>query len=362
MRLGAFPFPAKVPLCPSVAIADTSPGPDKTKVRDNQHPQRNFTRNQSQTHPLAIGPNPKICQLMDPTSQSPPTKKRKMASSTTTTSTTTAAVEQEHQFPLPPILTHPSSTPPILITQGAEGRLYKTTFLSPSIPCALKYRPPKPYRHPILDARLTKARLAFEAKVLERCRREGVPVPAVYAQNAAAGWIAVEWIEGAPVRVKINEWLGSRPKNEEEEREGANKDQGPLVELMRRIGSAIAGLHRTGVVHGDLTTSNMMLRPPKASSSEQTNGVTEEGEKAKLLEGEVVIIDFGLANQSQSDEDRATDLYVLERAFASTHPRAENLFEHLLESYKETFGKKGVSVLNKLEDVRMRGRKRSMIG
>ncbi|KAK1783478.1 serine/threonine-protein kinase [Copromyces sp. CBS 386.78] len=293
---------------------------------------------------------------MDTSPSSPPTKKRKMATDTT--------AEQEHQFPLPAILTHPSATPPILITQGAEGRLYKTTFFSPNIPCALKYRPPKPYRHPILDARLTKARLAFEAKVLERCRREGVPVPAVYAQNAAAGWIAVEWIEGAPVRVKINEWLGQRPKNEEEEKTADAKDQGPLVELMKRIGAAIAGLHRTGVVHGDLTTSNMMLRPPtrKTTTTEQPNGVSEEEAKAKLLEGDVVIIDFGLANQSQSDEDRATDLYVLERAFASTHPRAENLFEHLLESYKQTFGKKGVSVLHKLEDVRMRGRKRSMIG
>ncbi|KAJ4395190.1 serine/threonine-protein kinase bud32, partial [Neurospora sp. IMI 360204] len=235
------------------------------------------------------------------------------------------------------------------------------------------YRPPKPYRHPVLDARLTKARLAFEAKVLERCRREGVPVPAVYAQNAAAGWIAVEWIEGAPVRVKINEWLGQRPKNEEEEKAALEKDQGPLVELMKRIGSAIAGLHRTGVVHGDLTTSNMMLRPPvKTTKMTTTTTTTEEGEtngviseeaqeKAKLLEGDVIIIDFGLANQSQSDEDRATDLYVLERAFASTHPRAENLFEHLLESYKQSF-KKGASVLHKLEDVRMRGRKRSMIG
>ncbi|KAK3501791.1 kinase-like domain-containing protein [Neurospora crassa] len=291
----------------------------------------------------------------------------------TSTSTSTAAAAapaavEEPPFPLPPILTHPSAAPPTLITQGAEGRLYKTTFFSPDIPCALKYRPPKPYRHPVLDARLTKARLAFEAKVLERCRREGVPVPAVYAQNAAAGWIAVEWIEGAPVRVKINEWLGQRPKNEEEERSAAEQDQGPLIELMKRIGAAIAGLHRTGVVHGDLTTSNMMLRPhttkkttTTTTSSEQTNGVRKQEEKAKLLEGDVVIIDFGLANQSQSDEDRATDLYVLERAFASTHPRAENLFEHLLESYKQSF-KKGASVLHKLEDVRMRGRKRSMIG
>jgi TP53 regulating kinase-like protein len=94
------------------------------------------------------------------------------------------------------------------------------------------------------------------------------------------------------------------------------------------------------------------------------DGVAEEGgaaAKAKMLEGDVVLIDFGLATQSQSDEDRAVDLYVLERAFASTHPRAERLFATVLDAYKDTF-KKAPSVLVKLEDVRMRGRKRSMLG
>jgi TP53 regulating kinase-like protein len=55
------------------------------------------------------------------------------------------------------------------------------------------------------------------------------------------------------------------------------------------------------------------------------------------------------------------DLYVLERAFGSTHPRAECVFGELLEAYGKSF-KQGPSVLKKLEDVRMRGRKRSMLG
>jgi TP53 regulating kinase-like protein len=263
------------------------------------------------------------------------------------------------QFPPPKVLTYPASAPPSLITQGAEGRLYKTTHLLPDRPCALKYRPPKPYRHPILDARLTKARISSEAKVLEKCWREGVPVPAVYAMDPAAGWMMMEWIEGIPVRVGINEWLGERPEDETAA-ESAQQEVGetPLVDLMKRIGTAVGALHRTGVVHGDLTTSNMMLRPKQGS---QPNGCAGEEDKAKVLEGDVVLIDFGLATQSMSDEDRAVDLYVLERAFASTHPRAEKLFATVLGSYKDTF-KKASSVLVKLEDVRMRGRKRSMLG
>ncbi|KAK4237460.1 EKC/KEOPS complex subunit BUD32 [Achaetomium macrosporum] len=261
------------------------------------------------------------------------------------------------QFPPPKVLTYPASAPPSLVTQGAEGRLYKTTHLLPDRPCALKYRPPKPYRHPVLDARLTKARISSEAKVLEKCWREGVPVPAVYAMDPAAGWMMMEWIDGIPVRAAINEWLGERPAELEER--PVEVDDTPLVDLMKRIGTAVGALHRTGVVHGDLTTSNMMLRPRESGG--QANGCNGDDGKAKALEGDVVLIDFGLATQSMSDEDRAVDLYVLERAFASTHPRAERLFGTVLGSYKDTF-KKAASVLVKLEDVRMRGRKRSMLG
>ncbi|KAK4220405.1 hypothetical protein QBC38DRAFT_378953, partial [Podospora fimiseda] len=101
----------------------------------------------------------------------------------------------------------------------------------------------------------------------------------------------------------------------------------------------VYNLHKIGIIHGDLTTSNMMLNP----------------------QSEVILIDFGLATQSQSDENRAVDLYVLERAFMSTHPRAEKGFRLVLDAYSSSF-KKGKSVLVKLEDVRMKGRNKSMIG
>ena len=256
-------------------------------------------------------------------------------------------------FPLPSLLTHPSSTPPELIAQGAEGRVYRTTFLLPDLPCALKYRPPKAYRHPILDRRLTRQRILAEAKVLQKLRREGASVPALYAVFEGAGCMMTEWIEGAPVRVRLNDFLARRKENGGES-SGADS---ALVALMRRVGQLVGGIHRAGVVHGDLTTSNMMLRPWPSG----TNNGHPQGEEEKLLDGEIVAIDFGLASQSSSDEDRAVDLYVLERAFASTHPRAEPLFDELLQGYKSSF-KQTAPVLRKLEDVRMRGRKRSMIG
>ncbi|KAJ6789345.1 hypothetical protein PWT90_10391 [Aphanocladium album] len=253
-------------------------------------------------------------------------------------------------FPLPAVLTQPSSTRPELITQGAEGRLYKTTYLLPSIPCALKYRPAKPWRHPTLDARLTKHRILSEARILAKCRRDGIRVPAVYALDEGQGWLMLEWIRGQPVRAAINARLGTRT-------EGIERDEA-LKGLLRRIGAAVGRLHKIGIVHGDLTTSNMMLDPSGSSSGDAAAAAAEDGES---LQGEVVIIDLGLASGAVQEEERAVDLYVLERAFGSTHPRAECVFHELLDAYKETH-KQAPGVLKKLEDVRMRGRKRSMLG
>jgi TP53 regulating kinase-like protein len=251
-------------------------------------------------------------------------------------------------LPLPKIFAN-DPAPPQLVTQGAEALLYRTTYLLSSIACALKYRPPKPYRHPILDARLTKHRILSEARVLVKCRKEGVPVPAIYALDEKDGWIMIEWIDGEVVRIRLNEWLRRRKA---EGGDGLGDEHAiVLKKLMERIGSAIGRMHGIGIVHGDLTTSNLMLRG--AASGDLADD--------KILEGEVVLIDFGLASQSTADEDRAVDLYVLERAFGSTHPRAESLFSELLSGYGKSF--KGANVvLKKLEEVRMRGRKRSMLG
>ncbi len=74
-----------------------------------------------------------------------------------------------------------------------------------------------------------------------------------------------------------------------------------------------------------------------------------------------VMIDFGLSYKSSTVEDKAVDLYVLERAFLSTHPASEALFALILQSY-ETSSPKAREVLRRLETVRQRGRKRSMLG
>jgi len=270
---------------------------------------------------------------------------------TPTTTTTT------HPRLPPPFTTTP--VPLHLITQGAEALLYRTTFLTPTTPCALKIRLRKPWRHPALDARLTRQRVLAEARVLLKCGREGVAVPAVLGVGCEEGWVAMEWVVGGSVKEGVR---GRGAVGDGEAGEAAMRD------LMRRIGAAVGKLHSIGVVHGDLTTSNMMLRRRGRDETVPGGGGGggEEEEDGKVtgtaaLAGEIVLIDFGLAVQSVQEEDRAVDLYVLERAFGSTHPREEGLFGELLEGYAGAFkGAKGT--LRRLEDVRMRGRKKSMIG
>ncbi|CAK4033489.1 EKC KEOPS complex subunit BUD32 [Lecanosticta acicola] len=257
---------------------------------------------------------------------------------TTPSEPTTA--EQPRALP-PPFNT--SLQPFELITQGAEALLYKTTHLSPTNPAALKIRPAKKWRHPSLDKRLTRQRILAEARVLVKCKKEGVAVPAVWGVDWENGWMMGEWIEGAGTVKEVLRRRRRRAGGEEEEEE-----QEEVKALLRKVGAAVGKLHSIGVIHGDLTTSNMMLRG--GGGNDADDGA-----------GEIVLIDFGLATQAVQEEDRAVDLYVLERAFGSTHPREEGLFGEVLEAYGE--GYKGAkATLRRLEDVRMRGRKKSMIG
>ncbi|PVI05245.1 kinase-like protein [Periconia macrospinosa] len=258
-----------------------------------------------------------------------------------------------------------------LLAQGAEALVYKTTFLTPNTPCVVKYRPPKPYRHPTLDRRLTKARILAEARVLVRAGREGVSVPRVLGADWEAGWLVLGWVEGGSVRAVLDGWT-ERVKNRRKAYEAStgHAEEKEMLDLMSRIGSCIGHLHSIGIAHGDLTTSNIMLKSPSADLNSTTNGQaavpssTSSGSAIPSLAGQITLIDFGLASHMvphSADEEGAVDLYVLERAFSATHPAAEPLFAEVLKAYGQSWkGAKGV--LKRLEDVRLRGRKRSMLG
>ena len=285
------------------------------------------------------------------------------------------ALIKEPAVGLPSLPSNFEDSKPQLQYQGAEALIYRTTYpvidsgdtsVVSARPAFLKYRPSKPYRHPILDAKLTRHRILAEARVLAKLRREGVAVPAIYALDWEAGWMLGEWIEGQTVRAALDWavplWLepSSTTSSENEPTETVDGSIGQeLFKLMAKIGTLVGKMHSAGVVHGDLTTSNVILRT--AQTSEDGDSGRDSLASVRNIAGDVFLIDFGLVQQSIQDEDRGVDLYVLERAFGSSHPRTERLFQELLNSYEKSY--KGARItLKKLNEVRMRGRKKIMIG
>ncbi|KAJ7051198.1 kinase-like domain-containing protein [Mycena amicta] len=240
-----------------------------------------------------------------------------------------------------------------LISQGAEAAIYKARLSSDDAepPILLKHRFQKGYRHPTLDSSLTRSRVAGEARALLKCLRAGVNVPSLRMVDASEGVLGIEWIDGLSLRRLLP---GGTPDEEEDESEeqSALEEYGISMDvLMDLIGRELAKLHLADVIHGDLTTSNMMLRHPRSFTSRDSSIPTE-----------LVLIDFGLSYHSTLVEDKAVDLYVLERAFASTHPESEPLFASVLKAYEQGMGKEWSAVSRRLDDVRLRGRKRSMVG
>ncbi|KAM8757703.1 EKC/KEOPS complex subunit TP53RK [Acanthopagrus schlegelii] len=219
-----------------------------------------------------------------------------------------------------------------LLKQGAEARVYRADFLGK--PTIVKERFPKRYRHPVLDEKLTHRRTVQEVRSILRCRRAGISTPVVYFVDYTSHCIFLEEIISS---VTVRDHIASIQQSD------ASKDS-ELEQLAERVGRILAKMHDEDVVHGDLTTSNMLLRH-----------ITENGEY------DLVLIDFGLSYISALPEDKGVDLYVLEKAFLSTHPDTEALFEKLLKCYAVS-SKKSSAVIKKLDEVRLRGRKRSMVG
>ncbi|CAM6094781.1 unnamed protein product [Calypogeia fissa] len=210
--------------------------------------------------------------------------------------------------------------------QGAEARVFQTTFMGRK--AIVKERFSKKYRHPSLDSKLTSKRLSGEARSVAKARRLGVRTPALYAVDPATATLTFEFVPGLSVKDLLIQ-SGPLPSPD-----------GKIEEVASQIGKTIARLHDGGLIHGDLTTSNMLL----------------QADSNKL-----VMIDFGLAFTSSLPEDKAVDLYVLERALIALHSSNGDIIKLVLASYKQS-SKLWSSTMNKLAAVRLRGRKRAMVG
>ena len=195
-----------------------------------------------------------------------------------------------------------------LIAQGAESKL----FLEENKIIKNRFR--KTYRIKEIDERLRKFRTKREAKVLEKLRAIGFSVPELITNNEK-DTLEIQYINGALLKNILNK------KN--------------CIRLSKEIGENIAILHNNGIIHHDLTTSNMILEKEK---------------------NEIYFIDFGLSFFSGKIEDKAVDLHLLKEALESKHSKIwEKCYKAALESYAEK-AVDGKNVLKRLEVVEKRGR------
>jgi len=203
-----------------------------------------------------------------------------------------------------------------VLALGAEAAIVKHEFLG--MPAIFKVRVPKPYRDPELDKEIRSRRTLQEARVMRAAREAGARVPRVFLVLPREATLVMEYVSGE--RFKEAE---PRMGNEE------------ACEVMKTVGEYVARMHLAGVVHGDLTTSNIIL--------------AEDGP---------YLIDFGLARFSNDPEDRGVDAHLMLRALESTHyARASMLFECFMTGYATVAGEAMArEVTEKVKEIRMRGR------
>jgi TP53 regulating kinase-like protein len=205
----------------------------------------------------------------------------------------------------------------LLIKKGAEASLFLEDWHGQKV--MLKRRLPKKYRAERLDDEIRFQRTAHEPQIIHKAKEAGVPTPTIFMVDLADATIIMEFVEGKQVKQILN-----------------NLSEEQRLQLCRHIGILIGLLHSQGIIHGDLTTSNMILTP----------------------RGKVVFVDFGLSEISRELEVRGVDLHLMKRAFQSTHYKyAKECFEAAMEGYSEVVGDATAKdVLEKIREIEKRGR------
>lgn len=182
---------------------------------------------------------------------------------------------------------------------GAEAVLTKKDGF------VIKERIKKGYRLSALDEKLRKSRTRKEASLLREARRAGVDTPEIVEEGGFS--IKMKHIEGERVKDALSEIN--------------------CPDICKKIGEAAGKLHSSNIIHGDLTTSNMIVKGDK-----------------------LYLIDFGLGFSSSKAEDKAMDLHLLREALESTHfSIAEKAWQEILKNYAYGEADKVIKTLSKIE-------------
>lgn len=175
---------------------------------------------------------------------------------------------------------------------GAEAEVISGTWYGR--PAVLKKRRPRGWRHPDLDASLTRKRMTNEIKLTIWLASRGAPVPAIWDVDIEESKIIMERIEGKPLIEVLR-------NNEHDE------------ELLINVGKAIRELHRNAVNHGDLSTNNILIDKNRNP----------------------ILIDLGLSSREYDLEGFGIDLHVLHEILRASHPDVRGAMDLVLRGYQE---------------------------
>jgi TP53 regulating kinase and related kinases len=199
-----------------------------------------------------------------------------------------------------------------LIKKGAEADIYQTKWQNSK--AILKIRKIKNYRNSILDSKIRKQRTIKESQILSLVKSFGVPTPLVYFVDLKQSLIIMQEIPGKVIY---------------------DLPESKIIELSKEIGKLVGMLHKNGIMHGDLTTSNFIL-----------------------FQNTVFVIDFGLSQNTIKSEDHAVDLRLIKEILNSAHAKImKPAWKNFLFGYKSIVGNANYIKITKLVlDIESRGR------
>ena len=199
-----------------------------------------------------------------------------------------------------------------LIKKGAEADIYTGTWKNSK--SLFKIRKIKTYRNNSLDSKIRKQRTIKESQMLSQVKSFGIPSPLVYFVNLEKSMIVMQEIPGKPVH---------------------DLPESKIIAICKQIGKLVGLLHKNGVMHGDLTTSNFIL-----------------------FKNIIYMIDFGLSQNTIKPEDHAVDLRLIKEILNSAHAKImESSWKNFLIGYKSVVGVPYQTKIVKLvSEIESRGR------
>jgi len=199
-----------------------------------------------------------------------------------------------------------------LVNRGAEADVYVTIWDKKK--AILKIRKEKSYRNSLLDKKIRKQRTSRESQIISQVKSFGISTPLIYFMDINKCSILMQYIDGEIVR---------------------DLNGNDIVKVCSEIGQVVGTMHKHGIMHGDLTTSNFIL------------------DKKKLF-----LIDFGLASRTEKPDDHAVDLRLFKEILNSAHAEVmEKSWKNFQKGYSKAVGMKySKKILNLVAVIESRGR------